>query len=483
MVASLGFLIVGLVALMPLAARAIAAPVRAAQDAAPRSVESSSRGESLRFRVLTYNIHHGEGVDGKLDLERIANVIRASDADLVALQEVDRGTERTDRVDQAAELARLSGLHVCFGGNLRHQGGDYGNAILSRFPIVSHRNHSLPNVDGGEPRGVLEARIAVPGLPVPLKFLCTHLDHRPQEGNRIAAAEAIEQLVAVDAATPTLLAGDLNAVPHSEPLRRFFTTWRSVNQEPLPTIPASSPNRQIDYILFLPPESWKTIEARVVDEPVASDHAPLLAVLQWQETGGEEVVRDDFRSGLTEGWSWVREHREFWRTSERGLEIRVEPGNLWGPANDAKNVLVRSAPRPAEGRVIATVTVENQPTEQYEQANLVWYYNDAHMVKLGQELVDGQLSIVMGREEGDRARTINIIPIDAARVQVRLVVDAEEIRGLFRTAGEGSWQEAGRCSLPVRGDPKISLQCYQGPADQERWVVFSDFSVRQQPTP
>lgn len=226
--------------------------------------------------------------------------------------------------------------------------------------------------------------------------------------------------------------------------------------------------------------SLKPLAAQRVAPPgaAAQDDAP-----QGAESSerGEEVLRDDFRSGLEEGWSWVREHREYWRTSDRGLEIRVEPGNLWGPANDAKNVLVRPVPDPADGQVVATVTVENRPTEQYEQANLVWYYDDAHMVKLGQELVDGQLSIVMGREAGDRARTINIIPIDAAKVQLQFVVDAEEIRGRFREAGQGPWQEAGRCSLPSPDEPKISLQGYQGPADQERWVIFSEFSLRQQP--
>lgn len=220
----------------------------------------------------------------------------------------------------------------------------------------------------------------------------------------------------------------------------------------------------------------------LLDERHASDHAPLLATLEWSAPESQLVLEDDFRSQLKEGWSWAREDRGSWRTSDRGLEIRVEPGNMWGPANDAKNVLVRPAPDPAQGRVTATVTVENQPTEQYEQTNLVWYYDDAHMVKIGQELVDGHLSIVMGREEGDRTRTMNIVPIDAKRVQLRFVVDREQIRGLFRFSDESRWREAGECNLPARGDPKISLQCYQGPVDQQRWAIFTGFSLRQQAT-
>src|SRR5690606_15119708 len=106
----------------------------AAQDAAPAA---------LRLRVLSYNIHHAEGVDRKLDVERIAKIIVAAKPDLVALQEVDQKVTRTRGVDQPAELARLTGMHMAFGGNIRLQGGEYGNAVLSRWPIKAQKNHLL----------------------------------------------------------------------------------------------------------------------------------------------------------------------------------------------------------------------------------------------------------------------------------------------------------------------------------------------------
>src|SRR6185369_1615692 len=137
----------------------------------------------------------------------------------------------------------------------------------------------------------------------------------------------------------------------------------------------------------------------------------------------EEVLfQDDFAGKLGEGWSWVREHPAAWRVVERGLEVRIEPGNMWGPANDASNVLIRAAPLADTGSIEISINVENQPTEQYEQVDLVWYYDDSHMVKIGHELVDGKLSIVMGREENDRTRTIAIIPLPSAAVQLRMVV-------------------------------------------------------------
>lgn len=192
---------------------------------------------------------------------------------------------------------------------------------------------------------------------------------------------------------------------------------------------------------------------------------------------GGTVFQDDFKGKLGEGWTWVREHREGWRTTKRGLEVRVEPGNMWGAANNAKNVLIRPAPDASKEEIEVTVNVENRPTEQYEQVDLVWYYDDSHMVKLGQELVDGKLSIVMGREEGDKTRTIAIIPLDSFSVRLRFLVLGNQIHGQFRTPGAKDWQEAGRCDLPVRGPAKISLQFYQGPAKAEHWARVTEFCV------
>src|SRR4051794_910403 len=84
----------------------------------------------LRPRVLTYNIHHGEGTDGRLDLGRIAGVIKSCQADVVGLQEVDQATERSGGVDQAATLSELTGLHATFGKAIDYRGGAYGLAVL-----------------------------------------------------------------------------------------------------------------------------------------------------------------------------------------------------------------------------------------------------------------------------------------------------------------------------------------------------------------
>jgi endonuclease/exonuclease/phosphatase family metal-dependent hydrolase len=242
---------------------------------------ASAADPPLRVRVLSYNIHHGEGVDGRFDLARIAGVIRSASPDLVALQEVDQKTGRTEKVDQPAELARLTEMQVAFGGNLRLLGGDYGNAVLSRWPIARQRNHLLPSLGGGEQRGVLEVELSLPENRGPLVLLATHFDFRPDPAERLASVAAIEKLLHALPERPAVLAGDLNAVPASEAIAALGQQWTSSSAQELPTSPAGKPRRQIDYVWFRPRARWRVVEVRVLDEAVASDHRPLLAVLEW----------------------------------------------------------------------------------------------------------------------------------------------------------------------------------------------------------
>jgi endonuclease/exonuclease/phosphatase family metal-dependent hydrolase len=232
------------------------------------------------IRVLSFNIHHGEGTDGKLDLERIAKVIQTSKADLVALQEVDRNTTRTGSVDQAALLAKLTNMHHAFGANIKLQGGEYGNAVLSRFPITKTKNHPLPLRDNGEQRGVLEVEIHYsPDDPI-LTMLATHFDHRTDDRERVESAQFLNKLLAQSEPLPAILAGDLNDGPTSRTLVTLESEWKRTHDESLPTIPVDLPTRQIDFVLVRPVARWTMIETRVLDEPIASDHRPILATLQ-----------------------------------------------------------------------------------------------------------------------------------------------------------------------------------------------------------
>ncbi len=234
----------------------------------------------LRLRILSYNIHHGEGIDGKLDLPRIARVIQSVEPDLVSLQEVDRGTQRTNEVDQSEELGRLTGMKVVFGGNIQFQGGDYGNAVLSKLPIHRHQNWLLPRFDEGEQRGVLEVEVKLPDDLGTMLFLATHLDHRRPDRERIASAQWINQRIRDSGHRIAVLAGDLNAQPESPTLREFEQVWTRANKEVLPTFPVVQPTRQIDYILYYPADGWRVVQVKVLEEAVASDHRAIFAELE-----------------------------------------------------------------------------------------------------------------------------------------------------------------------------------------------------------
>jgi endonuclease/exonuclease/phosphatase family metal-dependent hydrolase len=243
--------------------------------------------ECPRLRVLTYNIHHGEGVDGRFDYERLARIIRAQRPDLVALQEVDRRTRRASGVDQAAELAQRTRMHVAFGNALYYSGGEYGEAVLSRFPIENPRAHHLPFRPGQEPRTALEVRVK-PGRGLPaLRFVGTHLCHQ-SEATRVEQAQQLNLLFEARGGAPVVLAGDLNARPGSAPMKALLAErWRD----------ASAPQSVIDYVLVRRSDAWRVVEVKTVDERVASDHKPVLVVLEW--TGAAAKGGDDGGAPVT----------------------------------------------------------------------------------------------------------------------------------------------------------------------------------------
>jgi endonuclease/exonuclease/phosphatase family metal-dependent hydrolase len=226
--------------------------------------------EAPRLRVLTYNIHHGEGTDRKFDLPRLAKIIKAAEPDVVALQEVDRKTRRASGVDQAAELGKLTGMHARFGKAMDYSGGEYGEAILSRQEPTKTEVHALPHGPGREPRAAIAVTLEARGGLPELVFIGTHLCHQSTD-DRVAQAKTINAAYPVDAKMVAILAGDLNARTASPPMREFGKQW-------IDTMPKRN---KIDYVLVRPNDPWRVIEAKVIPEPVASDHDPVFVVLEW----------------------------------------------------------------------------------------------------------------------------------------------------------------------------------------------------------
>ena len=246
--------------------------------AATSCVSFLARPANDQLRILTYNIHHGEGEDGNFDLPRIARVILDARPDLVALQEVDNQTSRSGGIDQAAELGRLTGMHAVFGKAMDYAGGGYGEAILSRYPIEKSRNHILPASEGHEPRAAIEVVVGAGPGGSRVRFIGTHLDHTRDETDRINQAREILHIFRDDD-IPMILAGDLNAESDSEPMRILCSEWSDTfADDPHPTFPVEDTGRRIDYVLYQPAGAWRVVRKEVIDERIASDHRPVLVV-------------------------------------------------------------------------------------------------------------------------------------------------------------------------------------------------------------
>jgi endonuclease/exonuclease/phosphatase family metal-dependent hydrolase len=238
--------------------------------------------EPATLRVMSYNIHHGEGLDKRVDLERIAKLILEAKADVVGLQEVDQGVERTAKRDLPAELAKLTGMTAHFENNFHFQGGFYGNAVLTRFPIKRARNTHYKMLRTGEQRGALQLVLDVRGRDV--LFVNTHIDYRPDDAERVMNVDELKAIVtaATREKLPVIMVGDFNATPESRTIanvKTFMTdTWERVGRGAGLTIPVLKPTKRIDYV-FLTPETIDPIAMEVLRSE-ASDHLPVIAELR-----------------------------------------------------------------------------------------------------------------------------------------------------------------------------------------------------------
>jgi endonuclease/exonuclease/phosphatase family metal-dependent hydrolase len=204
------------------------------------------------LRVLQFNIHFGVSRGGLVDLARIAAEIDTVHPDLVSLNEVDSGTLRSGRIDETGYLATATGLRAVYGPNLPWEGGRFGNAVLSRFPVVASHNLRLPGVPGLEPRGLLTTTVRIGGRPV--SFSSMHLSDGPGgRTSRILQAEAVAEALR-HVSHPTIVAGDLNSRPRGLPVRVLRQHLLDAQQEGGTgrgdTIPEPAPRSRFDYVLY-----------------------------------------------------------------------------------------------------------------------------------------------------------------------------------------------------------------------------------------
>ncbi len=222
------------------------------------------------FTVATYNIRHGRGMDGQVNLERTAAAIRALEADVVGLQEVDRGVARSGSVDQSRTLGEQLGMSHAFGAFFAYQGGEYGMAILSRFPIL--RSEALRLPDGNEPRVAILAELELPSGRRVLA-VNVHFDWVQSDSFRYQQVEALAAVLDT-VSLPMILVGDFNDRPGSRTLERWrprFATLEKPEDDRF-TFSSLAPEQEIDHILLGPIAAWMPARGRVVADSVTSDH-------------------------------------------------------------------------------------------------------------------------------------------------------------------------------------------------------------------
>jgi endonuclease/exonuclease/phosphatase family metal-dependent hydrolase len=232
------------------------------------------------LRVMTYNIHVGVGMDKKLDLPRIAEVINKQRPDLVGLQEVDRGVQRTQRIDEIVELAKLTKMDYAFAFNLKYQGGQYGVAILSRTPIRATEHRLYQNLREAERRGFIRAEVNIDGQLI--NFVTTHLDYQFDDGRLFETQQLLAALK--DVKGPLIVVGDFNDTPDGAAYKlmrsEFEDGWAATRPaDDGFSYPADKPAKRIDYILTRSGDRIKTKRSWLV-ETLASDHVPVVADLE-----------------------------------------------------------------------------------------------------------------------------------------------------------------------------------------------------------
>ncbi|RLD20673.1 MAG: hypothetical protein DRI69_05770 [Bacteroidetes bacterium] len=232
------------------------------------------------IKVLSFNILHGRTMKGDFDLDVIAKVIIDANPDLVALQEVDFKTNRAKKYDLVTELGWRTKMVPLFGRAMDYDGGEYGEGVLSRYTILQSRNVPLPYYPGSEPRAALEIITILPSGDT-IAFVGTHLDHQEDEKDRLIQARQINRAFAA-AKYPTLLVGDLNAIPGSSPIEILEGMWSPSfgQEEPKATYPSDDPVKKIDYVFYYPLSRWRVLATEVICDTVASDHCAYLVTIE-----------------------------------------------------------------------------------------------------------------------------------------------------------------------------------------------------------
>ncbi len=224
-------------------------------------------------KIMSYNIHHGKDLAGNDQIDAMAGFIKASEAGIVGLQEVDSVCRRSGGVDQTAELARKTGMHPVFARHFAFQDGAYGQALLSKYPVHAVETLRLPVGSGSVV--MLMADLIITDTQK-LRVVNVHLDYRSQESREQQVRLIVERLKTSE--LPIVFVGDLNTTPGTPEMDLLLRGLRlaDTHTDGGYTFPANQPDRRIDFILTAP--DVKVSRTEVADVPF-SDHLPIVSEL------------------------------------------------------------------------------------------------------------------------------------------------------------------------------------------------------------
>jgi beta-xylosidase len=202
------------------------------------------------------------------------------------------------------------------------------------------------------------------------------------------------------------------------------------------------------------------------------------------KTAEEKVVFEEtFARELSKGWSWVREDAKAWHIDKGTLLIRTSTGSLWMKQNNNRNLLLRTLPETKARSLAFEVLVENEPSNAFEHAGLVWYADDDNYVALLKEKVANNV-IVQLASETDGSPKVGFAekPYPEKAVWLRLELSGGKARGLYRKTAQDDWQALGQCDLPpAKGEVRVGLMTGYAAKDVEHFSRFRGFRILQEP--
>lgn len=250
------------------------------------------------LRLMTYNIRNANGMDDICNFQRVANVINNASPDVVAIQEVDSMTRRSGQKYVLGEIAERTQMHACFAPAIKFDGGKYGIGLLTKQ--VPLRLQAIP-LPGRE-----EARILILAEFEDYIYCCTHLSLT--EEDRMKSLEIVKSFTA-SYKKPLFLAGDMNAEPESDFIKELQKDFQILSNPKQSTYPAPDPKETIDYITALKSNAngFALISSQVLDEPMASDHRPILVELRTAEKADKifrtkPYLQNPIGNGMTVMW-------------------------------------------------------------------------------------------------------------------------------------------------------------------------------------